>query len=105
MVFNRVPRKVTLGQQYNVGEKPTVILYTYINPHAELPNITKQDNIVLSQEDSTWYLIVVPSDLTRIGARVKTVKFTNILYTCINRHARISEINQRGLQPNVRHYI
>ena len=22
---------VTLGQQYNIGEKPTVILYTYIN--------------------------------------------------------------------------
>ena len=25
---------VTLGQQYNVGEKPTVKLYTYINRHA-----------------------------------------------------------------------
>ena len=25
---------VTLGQQYNVGEKPTVIPYTYINCHA-----------------------------------------------------------------------
>ena len=26
---------VTLGQQYNIGEKPTVvILYTYINRHA-----------------------------------------------------------------------
>ena len=25
---------VTLGQQYNVGEKPTVMLYTYINRHA-----------------------------------------------------------------------
>ena len=25
---------VTLGQQYNVGEKPIVILYTYINRHA-----------------------------------------------------------------------
>ena len=25
---------VTLGQQYNVGEKPTFILYTYINRHA-----------------------------------------------------------------------
>ena len=25
---------VTLGQQYNVGEKPTVVLYTYINRHA-----------------------------------------------------------------------
>ena len=27
MAFKRVP--VTLGQRYNVGEKPTVILYTY----------------------------------------------------------------------------
>ena len=26
---------VTLSQQYNIGEKPTVILYTYINRHAE----------------------------------------------------------------------
>ena len=25
---------VTLGQQYNVGEKPIVVLYTYINHHA-----------------------------------------------------------------------
>ena len=25
---------VTLGQQYDVGEKQTVILYTYINRHA-----------------------------------------------------------------------
>ena len=25
---------VTMGQQYNVGEKPTVIMYTYINRHA-----------------------------------------------------------------------
>ena len=28
---------MTLGQQYNVGEKPTVILYTYINRHAGTP--------------------------------------------------------------------
>ena len=28
---------VTLGQQYNVGEKPTVMLYTYINRHAGTP--------------------------------------------------------------------
>ena len=32
-----------LGQQYNVGEKPTVILYTYyINHHAQPPIITTQ---------------------------------------------------------------
>ena len=29
------PMEITLDQQYyNVGEKPTVILYTYINRHA-----------------------------------------------------------------------
>ena len=35
---------VTLGQQYNVEEKPNVILYTYINSHAGTPkkNFNKQ---------------------------------------------------------------
>ena len=38
MAFKRVPPVVvTLGQQYNIGEKPTVILYTYINRHARTP--------------------------------------------------------------------
>ena len=48
MVFNGVPQSmvVTLGQQYNVGEKPTVILYTYINHHAEPPIITKHKHCV-----------------------------------------------------------
>ena len=33
---------VTLGQKYNVGEKPTlIILYTYINRRAETPSKTK----------------------------------------------------------------
>ena len=32
------PMVVTLGQQYNVVEKPTGILYTYINRHAGTPN-------------------------------------------------------------------
>ena len=29
--LNGFPMVVTLGLQYNIGEKPTVILYTYIN--------------------------------------------------------------------------
>ena len=37
---------VPLVQQYNVGEKPTVILYTYINQDAEPPNITKQTTLL-----------------------------------------------------------
>ena len=39
---------VTLGQQYIVGERPTVILYTYINRHAGSPNTTKTKHNVLS---------------------------------------------------------
>ena len=36
---------VTMGQQYNIGEKPTVIMYTYINRHVEPPNITSQKSL------------------------------------------------------------
>ena len=35
------PMIVTLGQQYNVGERPTVILNTYINRHARPSDTTK----------------------------------------------------------------
>ena len=35
---------VTLGQQYNIGEKPTVILYTYINRLAGTPEKQRRQN-------------------------------------------------------------
>ena len=35
---------VTLGQQYNIGEKPTVILYSYINRHAGTPEKQRRQN-------------------------------------------------------------
>ena len=41
--------QMTLGQQYNVGEKPTVILYIYINRHAGTPEKhykQTRDNVV-----------------------------------------------------------
>ena len=34
----------TLDQQYNVGEKPTVILYTYSNRHAGTPDKKQRKN-------------------------------------------------------------
>ena len=37
MVLKGFPNGVTWGQQYNIGEKPTVILYTYINHHVGTP--------------------------------------------------------------------
>ena len=46
--------QITLGQQYNVGEKPTVILYIYINRHAGTPEKHKKqtrDNVVYHH---TW---------------------------------------------------
>ena len=43
MAFKWVPQWY-LGQQYNVGERPTVILYTYINRHAGPPNNKTEDN-------------------------------------------------------------
>ena len=38
---------VTLGQQYNIGEKPTVTLYTYIYRHAGIQKKTVGDFDVL----------------------------------------------------------
>ena len=49
--------KVTLDQQYHVGEKPTVILYTYINHHAGTPNKTKtKDTMNLDYSSSICYV-------------------------------------------------
>ena len=33
------PMEIPLGQQYNIGEKPSVILHTYINLHAGTPKL------------------------------------------------------------------
>ena len=41
---------VTLGQQYNIGEKPTVILYTYINRHAGTPEKQRRQNSTSNME-------------------------------------------------------
>ena len=37
MVSKGFPNVITSGQQDNIGEKPSVILYTYINLHAGTP--------------------------------------------------------------------
>ena len=43
--------EITLGQQHNVGEKPTVILYIYINRDAGTP--TRKTGCVFSSH-SFW---------------------------------------------------
>ena len=52
---------VTLGQQYNVGEKPTVILYTYndsIAMQGHKKN-SKNKNIQHSSTSSNMVLVVI----------------------------------------------
>ena len=62
---------VTLGQQCNIGEKPTVILYTYINRHAGTPekkrkqkHCSTSSNMVLKIycyigcEDKSHYMVL-----------------------------------------------
>ena len=44
---------ITFGQQYNVGEKPTVILYTYINRHVGTPTKGKTNQYIHHQAIKT----------------------------------------------------
>ena len=46
MVSKWFPNVVTSGQQYNIGENPTVILYTYyINPYAGTPKPQSRNTV------------------------------------------------------------
>ena len=58
---------VTLGQQYNIGEKPIVIRYTYINRHAGTPEKQRKQ-----KHCSTSSNMVVIIYCYMIGCAVKT---------------------------------
>ena len=45
-----------LGQQENVGEKPTVTLYNYIDRHAGTPNKTKTKDTISLDYSSLCYI-------------------------------------------------
>ena len=76
---------VTLGQQYNVGEKPTVILYTYIIAmQGHQKNSKNKNNVVhlssnmvviiccyigCKDKATTWYLNGFPEG-SNLGSRV-----------------------------------
>ena len=76
---------VTLGQQYNIGEKPIVILYTYyINRHAGTPEkqqkqkhcIPSSNMVVIiycyigcEDKATTWYLNGFPNG-SNLGSTV-----------------------------------
>ena len=56
---------VTLGQQHNVREKPTVILCTYINRHAETHKIQNNFSVFSSHLIWTSSSLDVPAGFTQ----------------------------------------
>ena len=54
----------TLSQQYNTGEKPTVMLYTYIDSHAGTPDKNKTKTFLVVVVVVVVFLIL--SDALRI---------------------------------------
>ena len=43
--------QITLGQQYNVGEKPTVILYIYIVYHRDIRSLPSLHEVMTMRID------------------------------------------------------
>ena len=74
---------ITFGQQYNVGEKPTVILCTFINRHAGTPNKTKTKYTM-----SLYY-----NSICNIGSRIGMgVDEGNLLVTGVERYILTSTV-------------
>ena len=65
---------VTLDQQYNIGEKPTVILYTYINRHAGTPEKKRK----LKRYSSTSSNMVVVIIYCYIGCEDEVSPHSNL---------------------------
>ena len=72
MVSKGFPNVTTSGRQYNIGEKPSVILYTYINLHAG----TSKPQSFLSKSSGLQYSNMVLHGLREI--KVKLNQYDNI---------------------------
>ena len=53
--LNGFPYGSNIGSTYNIGKKPTVILYIYINRHAATPE--KQRRKI--KQNKTWYIVIM----------------------------------------------
>ena len=71
---------ITLGQQYNVGEKPTVILYTYINRHAGTPEKKRKEKKrkEKKRKEKKRKDVVVVFHIQRIGCQPEKTTLHNV---------------------------
>ena len=103
---------VTLGLQYNVGEKPTVILYTYIKCLKKKQNAPRPSEhppvrgekmakrlggiIDCKYKTSSWHWNGFPYMVVTLGQQYNIgEKLTVILHTYLNRHAGTPEKLQK----------
>ena len=105
---NDSPLTVTLGQQYNIGEKPTVILYTYINRHAGTPEKQRRRKSTLSNMVEIIYCYIGCDDkVTTLkrehrGPRCRhphNPESTRHRYSPGSRRRAVEEVSQVGMVP------
>ena len=77
MVLKGFPNGITWGQQYDVGEKPTVTLYTYINHRVGTPkqNQTCYYTVFLDYKSSRLRYIIIQYFWTKSSR----LRYSNIL--------------------------
>ena len=72
MVSKGFPNVTTSGRQYNFGEKPSVILYTYINLHAgRCPYIVINISV---QYNGGFLPDIILDHVTSLGNPFNTIK-------------------------------
>ena len=89
MAFKRVPlcMVVTLGQQYNIGAKPTVILYTYtyyIDRHAGTPEKQRKQKHCRT---SSNMVVIIYRYILRFEDKATTWYYSIQLIEVINTYA------------------
>ena len=89
MAFNRVPiwYLVTLGQEYHVEEKPTVMLYTYKNRHAGTSSKTEtKDTMSLSTAQICYIEFRISFVLSSVSESVRTLLIVSkmFLFRCVS---------------------
>ena len=96
MVSKGFPNVTTSGRQYNIGEKPSVILYTYINLHAETPKPQSFYLRVLNYSVVLWSYTVLREIKWYAGFLIKKRVNVTTGYTLVKTpHSRVPTYLQR----------
>ena len=94
MVSKGFPNVITSGRQYNIGEKPSVILYTYINLHAETPKPHPFNLRVLDYSVVIWSYMILEKKETKKNSKIILVQ-VNIIFALPDYSSGVTERHQK----------